>query len=130
MAHTTKDLRKHAAAASDETHDRAIRRERQTTDTYGLETELLGVKRAALNDLRDQGRIDDIVLRRMQRHLDTEEQRLGMRMSLPRLSPVESASRLEHTKAVRPPLESACGCAHPVWGLTKSPRLLPEIRLP
>ncbi|WP_406320325.1 Na+/H+ antiporter [Streptomyces sp. NBC_01637] len=82
MAHITKDLRKQAAAGSDETHDQEMRRERQISATYSLETELLDVKRAALNDLRNQARIDDIVLRRMERHLDTEEQRLSMRMSL------------------------------------------------
>ncbi|WP_028805720.1 hypothetical protein [Streptomyces sp. 142MFCol3.1] len=47
-----------------------------------LESKLLDVKRGALNDLRNQARIDDSVLRRVQRHLDTEEQRLSMRMSL------------------------------------------------
>lgn len=82
LAHITKDLRKQAAAASDETHDQATRREQQISATYALETELLDVKRAALNDLHNQARIDDIVLRRVQRHLDTEEQRLSVRMSL------------------------------------------------
>ncbi|WP_210593409.1 Na+/H+ antiporter [Streptomyces sp. GESEQ-35] len=82
MAHITKDLRKQAAAASDETRDQAIRREQQISATYALETALLDVKRAALRDLHNQARIDDIALRRVQRHLDTEEQRLSVKMSL------------------------------------------------
>ncbi|WP_329535670.1 Na+/H+ antiporter [Streptomyces sp. NBC_01450] len=81
-AHIAKDLRKQAAPASDRTHDQVLCRERQISTTYALEAALLGVKRAALNDLRNQALIDDNVVRRVQRHLDTEEQRLSMRMSL------------------------------------------------
>ncbi|MDR6974324.1 CPA1 family monovalent cation:H+ antiporter [Streptomyces sp. 3330] len=42
-----------------------------------LELDLLTVKRQALGDLRDQGQIDDIVLRRVQQYLDVEELRLS-----------------------------------------------------
>jgi monovalent cation/hydrogen antiporter len=81
-AHIAKDLRKQAAPVPDETPGQAMRRERQISAAYALEIELLGIKRAALNDLRSRARIDDNVLRRVQRHLDTEEQRLSLRMSL------------------------------------------------
>jgi CPA1 family monovalent cation:H+ antiporter len=42
-----------------------------------LELALLQVKRDTLRDLRDTGRIDDIVLRTVQEVLDVEEVRLG-----------------------------------------------------
>ncbi|MFD4871947.1 hypothetical protein ACFWOB_01055 [Streptomyces sp. NPDC058420] len=42
-----------------------------------LQLALLQVKRDALTDLRDSGRIDDIVLRSVQEVLDVEEIRLG-----------------------------------------------------
>ncbi|MGW6901091.1 Na+/H+ antiporter [Streptomyces sp. NPDC054919] len=102
MAHIAKDLRKHAATRSGETHDRATPPEqRQVSTTYALETELLDVKRAALNDLRNQDRIDDVVLRRVQHHLDTEEQRLSMSMSL--LSSAYATGEPERTGHGGPP---------------------------
>ncbi|MFF8029185.1 hypothetical protein ACFZDJ_50770 [Streptomyces sp. NPDC007896] len=45
--------------------------------TRRLELALLQVKRDTLTDLRDAGRIDDIVLRTVQEVLDVEEVRLG-----------------------------------------------------
>ncbi|MDW6064258.1 Na+/H+ antiporter [Streptomyces sp. FXJ1.4098] len=42
-----------------------------------LGLDLLDVKRQALADLRDQGQIDDMVLRRVQEYLDVEELRLS-----------------------------------------------------
>jgi CPA1 family monovalent cation:H+ antiporter len=42
-----------------------------------LERDLLSVKREALTELRDLGRIDDIVLRRVQEYLDVEDLRLS-----------------------------------------------------
>lgn len=42
-----------------------------------LQLALLQVKRDTLTDLRDSGRIDDIVLRAVQEVLDVEEIRLG-----------------------------------------------------
>ncbi|WP_405828498.1 Na+/H+ antiporter [Streptomyces sp. NBC_01176] len=93
LAHIANDLRKQAASACHETTDQALSRERQINATYALTTELLDVKRAALNDLRDQARIDDIVLRRVQRHLDTEEQRLSLRMSMLSNSAHEAGER-------------------------------------
>ncbi|MER5899953.1 Na+/H+ antiporter [Streptomyces mirabilis] len=44
-----------------------------------LELALLQVKRDTLRDLRDSGRVDDIVLRTVQEVLDVEEVRLGRR---------------------------------------------------
>ncbi|WP_327237931.1 Na+/H+ antiporter [Streptomyces sp. NBC_01317] len=45
-----------------------------------LRQELIGVKRARLVTLRDAGRIDDTVLRRVQETLDSEETRLNLRI--------------------------------------------------
>jgi hypothetical protein len=39
--------------------------------------EAIGAQRAALIDLRDQGRIGNEVMRRVERDLDLEESRLG-----------------------------------------------------
>ncbi|MFJ2648093.1 Na+/H+ antiporter [Streptomyces sp. NPDC087420] len=46
-----------------------------------LRQELIGVKRARLVTLRDAGRIDDTVLRRVQETLDSEETRLDLRIA-------------------------------------------------
>ncbi|MFF4656337.1 Na+/H+ antiporter [Streptomyces sp. NPDC001381] len=56
----------------------AVRRSRSA---HRLETELLRVKRRALSELRDAGRIDDIVLRSVQDVLDAEEVRLSVKES-------------------------------------------------
>ncbi len=41
-----------------------------------IQTEVLNAERAAVIHLRDQGRIDDDVLRTIERELDLEDQRL------------------------------------------------------
>jgi Na+/H+ antiporter len=66
------ELRVHAEFAADE-DDTA---EEERFGRTALFQALLGVKRAALVRLRDEGRIDDIVLRRVQELLDVEEVRL------------------------------------------------------
>jgi Na+/H+ antiporter len=61
----------------DERDPRAARRDETEQDHEGaLLLELLPVKREALFQLRNQGRIDDIVLRRIQARIDSEELRL------------------------------------------------------
>jgi hypothetical protein len=57
-----------------EVGESAIRRDRQYTQ---LRLGLLASKRDAIVRLRDEGRIDDIVLREIQRRLDVEEVRLS-----------------------------------------------------
>ncbi|MET8828065.1 Na+/H+ antiporter [Streptomyces sp. NPDC004610] len=80
-ARLTKDLTGQATPAGEENPEEAARREQRISAALALESELLEVKRAALYDLRNRAHIDDTVLRRVQRHLDTEEQRLDVRVS-------------------------------------------------
>jgi CPA1 family monovalent cation:H+ antiporter len=58
---------------SDEPEDHVIER----LDYQRLRAGLLAEKRAAIVALRDAGKIDDIVLRRVQAGLDAEEVRLA-----------------------------------------------------
>jgi monovalent cation/hydrogen antiporter len=51
--------------------------EQRTSQYVRLMREAIGAQRAALLDLRDQGRIGDEVMRRVERDLDLEESRLG-----------------------------------------------------
>ncbi|MCL7425431.1 Na+/H+ antiporter [Streptomyces sp. YS415] len=64
------DIRDRIAGGQD-----AVRRSR---GMHQLETALLQVKRRALTQLRDAGRIDDIVLRNVQGLLDAEDVRLSL----------------------------------------------------
>jgi monovalent cation/hydrogen antiporter len=50
--------------------------ETDTAQYQRLQTEVLHAERAAVIRLRDQGRIDDEVLRTLERELDLEDQRL------------------------------------------------------
>jgi CPA1 family monovalent cation:H+ antiporter len=62
-------------AEEDERHgESTLERDRQATE---LRLALLERKRKAVLDLRDEGRIDDIVLRDLQRRIDVEEVRLS-----------------------------------------------------
>ncbi|MFF5187382.1 Na+/H+ antiporter [Streptomyces sp. NPDC000345] len=54
---------------------------RRSRSAHQMEMELLRVKRRALSELRDAGRIDDIVLRSVQDVLDAEEVRLSVKES-------------------------------------------------
>jgi CPA1 family monovalent cation:H+ antiporter len=73
VAHLERDISDRVAAGAD-----AARRSR---GTHQLETALLRVKRQALTELRDAGRIDDIVLRSVQDVLDAEDMRLSLKAS-------------------------------------------------
>lgn len=87
--------RRHAAVPSTVAHlkrdisDRVAGGEgaaRRGHSAHQLETALLSVKRQALSELRDVGRIDDIVLRGVQDVLDAEAVRLPVMAS--RMPPV------------------------------------------
>ncbi|WP_328862886.1 Na+/H+ antiporter [Streptomyces sp. NBC_00306] len=89
-SYITADLNKQMALGAGELHDAgASGMRRQVSAVFALEEALLEVKRTALAELRNQGRIDDIVLRRVQRHLDAEEQSLELRDAL--LPPADGA---------------------------------------
>ncbi|MGW7719231.1 hypothetical protein ACWGKK_33735 [Streptomyces chartreusis] len=74
-------------SVTQDTAGRVAQQIREQTDVPGdteaadrlrrLELALLGVKRDALGELRDTGRIDDAVLRQVQHILDVEELRLS-----------------------------------------------------
>jgi NhaP-type Na+/H+ or K+/H+ antiporter len=67
-------------AGDQESHDEQARRyDRQNTD---LRLAVLRVKRATVVRLRDEGHIDDIVLRHIQTRLDIEEVRLTRREAI------------------------------------------------
>ena len=68
-ARMVQDIEDRTASAPDSAHRRESLRH--------LRLALLQVKRDTLTDLRDSGRIDDIVLRSVQEVLDVEEVRLG-----------------------------------------------------
>ncbi len=63
-------VRKDESEATDERDDN------RTVAQRRLRQEVLKAERAAVIQLRDQGRIDDEVLRQVERELDLEEQRL------------------------------------------------------
>ncbi|MFE0457553.1 Na+/H+ antiporter [Streptomyces sp. NPDC058914] len=92
VAHLERDISDRIAGSED-----AVRRSR---GTHQLETALLQVKRQALTELRDAGRIDDIVLRSVQGVLDAEDVRLSLKAS--RMPAVADA-----TTADRPPRDDA-----------------------
>ncbi|MFI6406863.1 hypothetical protein [Streptomyces sp. NPDC050548] len=71
IARMVQDIEDRTAPAPDSAHRRESVRD--------LQLALLQVKRDTLTDLRDSGRIDDIVLRGVQEVLDVEEVRLGRR---------------------------------------------------
>jgi CPA1 family monovalent cation:H+ antiporter len=58
-----------------EQHD-GVEEERDTVIYQRIQTDVLNAERAAVIHLRDQGRIDDDVLRTIERELDLEDQRL------------------------------------------------------
>jgi monovalent cation/hydrogen antiporter len=64
------------AQAPDLSDDAATGGYRQESAVHSLQEAVLGVKRAALIDLRRRRRIDDDVMRRVQNYLDLEEQGL------------------------------------------------------
>jgi hypothetical protein len=74
-----KHLRLLRAGGSDNDDEPAVRYDQQYT---ALRTAALTVKRDAVLRLRDQARIDDTVLRRLQAHLDLEELRLTRRATV------------------------------------------------
>jgi CPA1 family monovalent cation:H+ antiporter len=55
----------------------ARRSENESDDEDALRLALLPAKRESLLSLRDRGRVDDIVFRRVQERLDREELRLA-----------------------------------------------------
>ena len=53
-----------------------VEEERDTVIYQRIQTDVLNAERAAVIHLRDQGHIDDEVLRTIERELDLEDQRL------------------------------------------------------
>ncbi|MDN3270354.1 hypothetical protein [Streptomyces sp. MA15] len=86
VAHLERDISDRVAGDAD-----AARRSR---GTHLLVTALLRVKRQALTELRDAGRIDDIVLRGVQDVLDAEDVRLSLKASrMPATTETATADR-------------------------------------
>ncbi|MFI6036037.1 Na+/H+ antiporter [Streptomyces sp. NPDC051315] len=81
VAHLERDISDRLHGGEDAT--------RRSHGAHQLETALLHVKRQALTELRDAGRIDDIVLRGVQDVLDAEDVRLSIKAA--RMSGVTGA---------------------------------------